>query len=340
MKNIVLELTNRCNLNCQHCLDARHRADGDLEIEFLSKILDGAGVSGFNHISLTGGEPTLHPGFTEIIRSVSEAGYNFGLVTNGWNFTSIYENVLPYLERLTAVTFSLDGAREETHDRIRKNGSFRRLMQAVSICVVKNIPFTINTVITSRNRHELDEMADLAVALRSRGLRFGHLLPTPLTQEEKLGLSQQERRKVEAVIRKLRKKNSRLPISLAPGYYTTNLFPCAPLQMEEINIDWRGNLTACCHLSGHGEALKNKDIVINLNETDFSEAFKVFVKSIKNFHYEKIEHHSAGKFRKSDYLPCWYCLNYFKKLDWFKKFPEIPWSNRVWTAKHKEDSNR
>jgi MoaA/NifB/PqqE/SkfB family radical SAM enzyme len=337
MPKIVLELTNRCNLSCQHCPDGRHKAEGDLNIEILAKILKGARGNGCKHISLTGGEPTMHPGFTKILKIVSEAGYYFGLVTNGWNFAGIYEKVLPYRDRLTTVTFSIDGTREETHDRLRKKGSFRRLMQAVSICVVKNIPFTINTVITSHNRDELGQMADLAAALRGRGLRFGHLIPTPLTHKENLDLSHQERREVNMVIGKLQ-KNSQLPIGLAPGYYTTDLFPCDPLQMEEFNIDWRGNLTVCCHLSGYGDGLGDKDVIENLNQTGFSEAFKCFVKSIRNFHHEKIEHHSSGKFKESDYLPCWYCLNYYNKLGWLKKFTENPWSTKVWTENQEGDS--
>ncbi len=84
--------------------------------------------------------------------------------------------------------------------------------------------------------------------------------------------------------------------------------------MEEFNIDWRGNLTVCCNLSGHGDGLEDKDVIANLNETGFSEAFKGLVKSIKNFHHKKIEHHSNGKYKESDYLPCGYCFNYFKGL--------------------------
>jgi len=82
MPGIVIELTNRCNLRCQHCFDKRHSADGDLKIETVEMILLGAKAYCFDHLSFTGGEPTMHPGFAEILTMVCKAGYKFGFVTN------------------------------------------------------------------------------------------------------------------------------------------------------------------------------------------------------------------------------------------------------------------
>jgi len=330
MPGIVIELTNRCNLRCQHCFDKRHSADVDLKIEIVEKILMEAKAHGFDHLSFTGGEPTMHPGFAEVLTMVCEAGYKFGFVTNGWNFTKIYKEILPFHDRLSGITFSLDGAREGTHDGLRGKGSYRRVMKAISVCVVKDIPFTFNSVITSRNRDESKEMAELATKLGSRGLRFGHLMPTPLTTVENLDISPTERRKVEATVWQLQ-KTFPIPIVMAPGHYTTNLFPCTPLQMQEFNIDWQGNVTTCCHLSGHGDGAKGEDVIGNLGKMSFSEAYERLIESNRKFHQKKVERHSNGNFKDSDYFPCWYCSNYFKKVDWLKEFPQNPWSNRVWT---------
>ena len=296
MPRIVIELTNRCNLSCHHCFDGRHSADGDLKIEIIEKILLSAKAHGFEHLSFTGGDPTVHPGFIEILKMVFEARYNFSFVTNGWNFTKIYGKILPYRDRLTGITFSLDGAREETHDRLRGRGSYRRVMKAVSICVVKDIPFTFNMVITSHNRGEVEEMVELATKLGSRGLRFGHLMPTPLTTMQNLDLSPAERREVETIIWQLQ-KTFPIPIVMAPGYYTTNLFLCAPLQMQEFNIDWRGNVTKCCHLSGHGDGVGNEDVIGNLGEMTFSEAYERLVEANRKFHREKLEHYAGVTLR-------------------------------------------
>ncbi len=331
MVSIVIELTNRCNLSCQHCLDDRHNADGgNLKIDVIEKILRNDRDLDLGLFSFTGGEPSLHPHFIEIIAMVCKAGYDFGFVSNGWNFTEIHEKVLPYHKRLKCITFSLDGAREETHDRIRGKGSYRRVMQAISICVVKDIPFTVNTVITSCNRGELEEMAVLVEKLGSRGLRFGHLMLTPLIIANGLGLSPDERKETTATILQLR-KSVQMPIVMAPGYYTTDLFPCDPLQMREINVDWQGNVTMCCHLSGYRNGAENRDVIDNLSETDFYEAYEQLVNLNKRFHQDKHERYNKGGFKDSDYFPCWYCLNYFNKLDWLKEYCEYPWFSDIWT---------
>jgi len=314
MSTIVVELTNHCNLRCHHCFDNRHSADGNLKLEIIEKILSGAKDQGFDNISFTGGEPTLHPGFIEILRMICDAGYNFGFVTNGWNFTDIYEKLLPHRSSLTGITFSLDGAEEATHDRIRGEGSYRRVIKAISICVVKDISFTINTVISSNNICELSQIAELAMILGSRGLRFGHLMSSPQTLAKSLDLLPEKKREVDAAILRLQKTFT-MPIVMAPGHYTTDLFPCAPLQMQEFNIDWRGNVTFCCHLSGHGKGTGNGDVVGNLDKIGFSEAYELLVNLNKAFRKEKSACKDNDKFEDSDYFPCLYCLNYFNKVD-------------------------
>ena len=93
MSGIAVELTNHCNLSCKHCFDRRHSAGGYLNIGTLETILHTAKQHGFDYISLTGGEPTLHPEFQKILEMVFNAGYEVGFVTNGWNFIDIYKRM-------------------------------------------------------------------------------------------------------------------------------------------------------------------------------------------------------------------------------------------------------
>ncbi|RJQ46351.1 MAG: radical SAM protein [Nitrospiraceae bacterium] len=331
VKRLSIELTNHCNLRCHHCADARHQCEGALKMETVEKIIRNAGAYGFEHLSFTGGEPTMHPSFFDIIRQVSEAGYKFSFVSNGYNFTGIYERLLPYRDNLGGITFSLDGADEGTHDRLRGKGSFRRVMQAISICLVKGIPFNFNSVVVSSHRERIENMATLAAKLGSCGLRFGHLTPTPSSIKNNLILSPDERREAEAVISRLR-ETSPVAVFMAPGNYTDSLFPCAPLEMKEFNIDWKGNVTMCCLLSGHGDASAKCDVIGNLNDITLSEALEILTEINTKFRREKQAAYSRNQFRDPDHFPCWYCLNYFGKVDWIRNFPENPWSGKVWAT--------
>jgi MoaA/NifB/PqqE/SkfB family radical SAM enzyme len=335
MAKIVIELTNRCNLNCHHCFSGRHGGRDDLPLAILERVWAEAKCDGFDLLSFTGGDPTVYRHFAQALRRTAEAGYRFTFNTNGWNFASTYMKVLPYRQQLEIIVFSLDGASEATHDRLRGRGSYRRVMQAVSICVMEDLPFAINMVITAHNRHELRAMAQLAPRLGSRGLRFGHLMPAPLTTAQGFDLSPWERKQVEAEIWHLRSESS-IPIAIAPGYHTTNLFPCTPLHLQEVNIDCHGNLTKCCHLSGHGEGMGDGDVIGNLGEMSFREAYHRLVEENQRFHQSKVERLRNRAFQDADFFTCWYCSNHYKKVDWLQAHPDHPWLSLRWAEQADE----
>jgi MoaA/NifB/PqqE/SkfB family radical SAM enzyme len=323
---IVIELTNRCNLRCQHCFEERHAATGDLPLEILDKVLREGKSCGIDHLSFTGGEPTIYRHFDEIVRRLCEAGYTFGFVTNGLNFRQIYPLLLTYREWFKGVTFSLDGAREATHDRLRGKGSYRQVARAASICVFKELPFTFNMVLTAQNRREIGEIVWLAERLGSRGVRFGYLMPTPETALRRLDLSPQERREVEAEIWRLQ-NNAPVPVRMAPGYFSESpFFPCGPLELEEFNLDYRGNMTLCCQLSGYSGANTRADFMGNLHEVSLAEACDRFRQRVAKYLADKRDKVMRGEFSDLDHFPCWYCVKYLDKVSGLKNIPQHPWA--------------
>ena len=94
VSRLVVELTNRCNLRCAHCYGERHAATGELSLELFEKVLREGKDCGIDHLSFTGGEPTMHALFSEIVRRVDEAGYTFGFVSNGSTLPRIYRLLL------------------------------------------------------------------------------------------------------------------------------------------------------------------------------------------------------------------------------------------------------
>lgn len=328
MARIVIELTNRCNLSCLHCFEERHAATGDLPLEILDKVLREGKSCGIDQVSFTGGEPTIHRRFREIIRRVSEAGYPFSFVSNGVNFPQVYPLLLKYRKWFQGITFSLDGAREETHDRQRGKGSYRRVMRAVSICVFKEIPFTLNMVLTAKNRGEVAEMILLAGRLGSGGVRFGQLMSTPDTTLRGLDLLPQERREVEAEIWRL-KKSAPVPVGMAPGYFSEPPhFPCGPLELEEYNLDYRGNLTLCCQLSGYPWATSGTDRMGNLSEVSLAEACDRFHRRVATYRADKEDKVRRGEFSEMDHFPCLYCVKYLDKGPSEKTFSQRPWAKK------------
>jgi MoaA/NifB/PqqE/SkfB family radical SAM enzyme len=326
LSRIVIELTNRCNLSCGHCFDERHAATGDLPLALLEKVLREGKGCGIEQVSFTGGEPTIHRQFKEIIHRAAEAGYQFSFVSNGMSFPRIYPLLLKHLSKFIGVTFSLDGAREATHDRLRGKGSYRCVMRAASICVFKGLPFTLNMVLTAQNRNEIGEMIALAEQLGSGGVRFGHLMPAPDTALRKLDLLPEERRELEREIWRLR-GSAPIPVGMAPGYFSeTPFFPCGPLELEEYNLDYQGNLTLCCQLSGHSGRNDGAGVIGNINEISLTQACERFRWRVDTYLADKRDRIKTGAFSELDHFPCWYCLKYVGKTSWLSSFPNHPWA--------------
>ena len=54
MARIVIELTNRCQLRCQHCFDERHAATGELPWRIIETVLQEGKGCGIEHLAFTG----------------------------------------------------------------------------------------------------------------------------------------------------------------------------------------------------------------------------------------------------------------------------------------------
>jgi MoaA/NifB/PqqE/SkfB family radical SAM enzyme len=181
-------------------------------------------------------------------------------------------------------------------------------------------------VLTAENRNEVEAMVQLGAQLGSQGVRFGHLMFTPETAARGLDLSPEERREVETEIWRLQ-QDAPVPVGMSPGYFTDSpFFACGPLELEEYNLDYRGNLTLCCHLSGYAGVNAGTDVMGNLNAVSLKEACHRFRERVATYLADKHHRVSQGEFTELDHFPCWYCAKYLDKVPWVKDSPEHPWS--------------
>jgi len=314
---LIFELTSLCNFSCPYCIREENEEPGFLPVRIVEKVLEETRqYQSVNYVAFTGGEPTLHPEFPALLALVARYGHRFGFVTNGWQFTTkTLAQVKPYREHLARVTFSMDGAAEETHDTLRgRKGSYRRLMQAITVCHTLGIGVHVNMVVTRANRDELKAMALLAGRLGCDALAYGHCQPTPHSVTSGLALSPAERLQVEHEIAELQRLY-RMPILLAGDHYNPSRFhQCSQMQMREFNIDHRGRLTACCMLSGFRGGTPDTDVIADLHEVSFYEAHRRLVSQIARVNLEKIERLVTREPKEKDYFICTHCLEHYGKV--------------------------
>lgn len=81
---VWLELTRKCNLNCPHCYinGGKARAHEMPSSEF-HRLLDEMADMGVWAVAFTGGEPTLHPEFVDLVLHARRRNLLVGVATNG-----------------------------------------------------------------------------------------------------------------------------------------------------------------------------------------------------------------------------------------------------------------
>ena len=334
MDGLTIELTNACNRQCIHCIRNKVDPREFLPLTLARDILTQADSLGIHTICLTGGEVTLYPHLEEFVALVVDHGFTFSLVTNGRRFK---EKLLPLLsapknrEKLTAVCFSLDGASAETHDALRGRGSYREVLEAATVCKLANIPFSLKSFISNFNKAELTDLAMLGADLGTQDHGFLHPFPSPRLIREGVIPDPEELGRTVRWITDNLAKALRPRISLEGYGSGTVLFTCQNI-LRNTNIDYQGNLILCCNLS---HVTQEKGIPSSVGREWLADLKEVSLKEGIIRHFEAVAKLMEARLQDMDelkgptYIPCYWCLQHFGKLDWLRDFPESPWFNGV-----------
>jgi MoaA/NifB/PqqE/SkfB family radical SAM enzyme len=324
---IGIELTRHCNLRCAHCFRADLDKFSEIPYETVEKILVQAKRYQKPHIALTGGETTLHTKFVEILDLIASHGYTFHFVTNGFNYQRVFRSLYHLFGNPAwkGVSFSIDGATAETHDKIRGKGSFHRLLAGMAIARTHNLEVVAQMVAHRGNSHEIEALAVLCSKMDVTRLHIAHMQPTPHAVAHGLLHSPEEYRMIERDVGDLQGR-FRMPIAFSAGYYDqTPLAHCKFLRLGALNIDHKGRLTACCQLSNMEGDNPESDLVNDLNETPLEEAHKNLLKTYQGIFDARLEKMQDGTFQDLDHFHCWSCQKHFKKVDWMREYPDNEW---------------
>ena len=156
-RKALLKLTYRCNNNCAFCHAAPHRGDEAAPGSLERKIRLAAAL-GADMVVLSGGEPTVHPRWLELVERVAEAGLRVGLVTNArvLSYPGLVERLVD--RGLDYVYVSLTGPDPELHDRHVRAPAFSQTWAALESLAGRVPDVTANVVVTRWNIDRLTEI--------------------------------------------------------------------------------------------------------------------------------------------------------------------------------------
>jgi MoaA/NifB/PqqE/SkfB family radical SAM enzyme len=315
-------LTEHCNLRCPHCIrdDVTHVRC--LEPDLVESVLDQAlALCGSVVVSLTGGEPLLHPEFERIVAMCARREVPYRFVTNAWHL----KRAMPALDRHPpqSVRLSLSGADEAVHDAERGAGSFRRVLVGVALLTSRRIPTYLSIVIDRRDRHQIREAADLAESLGCNGIGFILPQPVPGSAARDSDLPPEEwlpvRKEVEALAAE---PGRRTPVTLdygAPFEGPEEL--CDTFELKRVYIDTRGRLCTCCQLSCYG--FNETEVVADLSEVDLAAAYQSYLVRLDELRAAQRPDPRAPAV--TDPFPCLRCARVAGKLQWLRDYRRSSW---------------
>jgi MoaA/NifB/PqqE/SkfB family radical SAM enzyme len=314
---IAFHLTDRCQLDCQHCLRDPAKTPKDLPLDILRKTLTEArDFYGMAHVGLTGGEPTLHPEFPAVIDTIVELGFTWHMVTNARRFEhtiKLLKAVPSRRKALTAIDFSLDGADEKTHDTIRGKGSYREVMLGATICMAHEIPFILQMVVNAKNVHQIEDFGLLASNLRAKRASFGMMQPTGTHLDRELYLSPAQWKGAYERLLRLRAA-LKIEVVTAEGFPVEKPFHvCDPWKSEQLHVDVEGRLNLCCMHAGTPGS--RRDVGGDLHEMPLADAHRRLLGVIHEAQSARLDELAKPATEWTDFA-CNGCLKHFGKPHW------------------------
>lgn len=138
LNDITIEITNKCNLKCKLCNIWKEK-ERNLSFKDIKNSLSYlSNLYAISSVSITGGEPFLHPQFEKIIKFLTLLKMNkkiksIGIYSNGYD-TDIIKNFLKKMGKYLfglSIGISLDGLEEE-HNFLRgKNDAFKSTLKTI-----------------------------------------------------------------------------------------------------------------------------------------------------------------------------------------------------------------
>lgn len=158
---ISIEVTTKCNLKCINCFaHADGKTYSDIDYDTAVSILNEGRELGYTLLSITGGEPFLWSRTVELMSYAKSIGYKKFIVnSNGHLFTEELCNKLLIFGDELDISCTVNGNRAE-HDRVRGNGSYTKVIEAITMAIDFGLNILIYCVVSKRNLHDIPKFTE------------------------------------------------------------------------------------------------------------------------------------------------------------------------------------
>lgn len=166
--NLMIELTNACNLRCTMCYNRlMKRKKGFMDRETYKLVLENAKEIGIEMIGLyTTGESLLHPQIFDYIKQAKDMGFRYVYLTTNGNLLNEEKIKKIFESGLDSIKFSIDGTSKESYEKIRVGGNFEALYGNIKMLremrdkLKSKLKIYASFVLVNDNYHELKKFKE------------------------------------------------------------------------------------------------------------------------------------------------------------------------------------
>lgn len=161
--SIHVEIASECNERCIHCYIPHEFKQDLMDENLFNLVLSQAIELNLLHITISGGEPMLHPRFIDFMRKCREADMSVNILSN---LTLLNNEMIEEmkLNPLLSVQTSIYSMQENIHDGItHQKGSLNKTVASVIKLIENHIPVQISCPILKNNVNSYREVKEWAV---------------------------------------------------------------------------------------------------------------------------------------------------------------------------------
>ncbi|GAA1979122.1 radical SAM protein [Kitasatospora viridis] len=177
-RKALVQINEPCNLGCAHCFVSALKTGVTMPLEDIrTKVIPQLKAARVTRVTLTGGEPFLHPDFLAVTAAFRDAGMGVGLCTNATLITDDHITALAKMGDIH-VNVSLDGFAADSHGKFRGDReSFYTTVETVKRLAQAGL--LQGLLCTPNNLAEDEEYAQLCAFASEQGASY--VLMNPLS---------------------------------------------------------------------------------------------------------------------------------------------------------------
>ena len=255
-KTVSIEIIKKCPNSCLHCSSSSTWDSTEImPFTLIKSVVDGLNELGVSSISLSGGEPFLHPDLLQIVNYIASYGisiniYSCGIVEESGRFKEISLNKFLELRNmgLNRIMFNLQACNDSSYNQIcGNNGYLKYAVQSIRNSVEIQIPTEIHFVPMKINQHEITYILKFAEQEKIDRVSFLKLVPHGRAKENLniISLDNAENFNIQKLLFEAQARGEKIRIGIPYSDSSQNNCPNCHAVHNKLYIRYDGCVFGC-----------------------------------------------------------------------------------------------